>query len=58
MEWDSKYEHVMTYEGIIQEIIDIMRSPGEEKTDGECLEGIAIILEQHGWTVYPEGYES
>ena len=43
---------------IIAEIIEVMRVSGEFATDGECLDGVATVLERHGYTVYPEGYVS
>jgi hypothetical protein len=42
----------MTSDKLIEEIIKIMNLPGEEYTDGECLEEIAELLEANGHKVY------
>lgn len=41
----------MTAEEQIQEIIRIMNLPGEDNTDGECLDLIAELLTNNGWFV-------
>ena len=42
----------MTHEQIIQEIIKLLNQPGEERTDGECLDDVAELLENNGWKVF------
>lgn len=42
----------MTSDELIEQIIKIMNLPGEEYTDGECLEEIAELLEDNGYKVY------
>lgn len=49
---------VKDYEKIISDIITALRTPGEEKTDGECLEEVTGILERNGYEVFPEGWVS
>ena len=39
----------MTPEEIIQEIIRILRIDGELATDGQCLEMVSDLLDQHGY---------
>jgi hypothetical protein len=41
---------------IIQRIIEIMQTPGEDMTDGECLEAICEIIETK-YTVHGESNE-
>jgi len=43
----------MTPEELIKEIIRIINIPGEEGTDGECLDYIINLLEENGWDVLP-----
>ena len=42
----------MTTEDIISEIIRILQIDGDLATDGECLDMVAGILEENGYTVY------
>ena len=42
---------------VIKEIIRILRSPGEELTDGECVDKIAHLLDSHGYKVFGENNE-
>ena len=42
----------MTTEDIISEIIKILQIDGDLATDGECLDMVAGILEENGYTVY------
>lgn len=44
---------------IITEIIKILNLPGEEKTDGECLDMVVKLLEENGHgPVFPVGVKS
>lgn len=42
----------MTTEDIISEIIRILQIDGDLATDGECLDMVAGVLEENGYTVY------
>jgi hypothetical protein len=42
----------MTSDKLIEQIIKIMNLPGEEYTDGECLEKIKELLEANGYNLY------
>ncbi len=42
----------MTPEEIIKEIIRIMNLPGEDNTDGECIDLVAELLTDNGWEVF------
>ena len=37
---------------LIHEIIRILNLPGEENTDGECLDQVAELLESRGYKVF------
>jgi len=41
---------------IISKILDALRLPGEEYTDGECMELVVDVLTSYGYEVFPEGH--
>ena len=41
-----------TDERLIHEIIDIIFTPGEEMTDGECMDAVLGLLEVNGYHKY------
>jgi hypothetical protein len=43
---------------LIEEIINILNLPGEQYTDGECLDLIAELLTENGFEVFEEQNES
>ena len=42
----------MTPEELIKEIIRIMNLPGDDMTDGECIDEVAELLTNNGWEVF------
>ena len=45
-------------EEIIQGIITIFRQPGEDATDGECMDQVVELLNANGYEVFPPGFSS
>ncbi len=43
---------IMDKEELILKIIEILQTDGEEMNDGECLDEVAVLLEEQGYTVF------
>lgn len=43
---------IMDKEELIFKIIQILQTDGEEMNDGECLDEVAVLLEEQGYTVF------
>jgi len=48
----------MTKDELVAKIIEIMRTPGEEMTDGECMDEVALLLEAEGYDPFPTGWNA
>lgn len=56
-EHNKLYEELskqLSIEAVIRRIIKALNTPGEEANDGECLDEVSQILEDAGYSVFPE----
>ena len=47
-----KPSSAMTKDELVAKIIEILRMPGEEMTDGECMDEVVLLLEAEGYDVF------
>lgn len=44
----------VSYLELIEKMIELLRLPGEDYSDGECLDLVAELLAANGFDVFPE----
>ena len=48
---DLVHRKQLTADELAGAIIGLLMQPGEDRTDGECLDDVVRLLEDHGWPV-------